>query len=466
VPYFTFFHEDVRGIEGEVLRGIEGALFALRSVREGKFVGSALRGLKDEGMTTPELSFASSLAYAALRREALWEKIFGSYIKKDSSGRRLKLAPVLSDCLLLGTAGLLGLRHFAKGALVNGLLEVLKAKGQEKAVPMTNAILHNVARDGEAFLEKLRRSPNLEDRALWAGLPVWTLAAWKKSWTNEELFDLFERMQIPPCASLRASPGKRDQVLDLLKDKGMEAFPSDIFSDSIRLSSTVLPPLVPGFEEGLVTVQTESSMLTASLVSEFWRPSGLVLDMCSGRGVKGGQIAQSLSSARVECWELSSRRHGAALREMRRLKLRERERVNLRVGDALALTPSEKPSVVLLDAPCTGSGTWNRKPESKWRLSWEKLDKIRALQRSLLKRALTLVETGGIIIYVTCSLLRQENENIVADALSDHPGSVVLDVPWKGSHIRPGRPWGTYIWPVLPWLDGFYVSVIMKRAEG
>jgi 16S rRNA (cytosine967-C5)-methyltransferase len=84
----------------------------------------------------------------------------------------------------------------------------------------------------------------------------------------------------------------------------------------------------------------------------------------------------------------------------------------------------------------------------------------------LLKRALTLIETGGIIIYVTCSLLRQENENIVAEALSDCPESVVLDVPWKGRHTRPGRPWGTYIWPVLPWLDGFYVAVIVKRAEG
>jgi 16S rRNA (cytosine967-C5)-methyltransferase len=448
------------------LRGIEGALLALRSVREGKFVGPALRALKDEKeMTTPELSLASSLAYAALRREALWEKIFGSYIKRDSSGKRLKLTPVLSDCLLLGTAGLLELRHFAKGALVNGLLEVLKAKGQEKAVPMANAVLHNVAREGEALLEKLRRSPNLEDRALWAGLPVWTLAAWKKSWTNEELFELFERMQIPPCASLRVSPGKRDEVLGLLRDKGMEAFPSDLFSDSIRLSSTVLPTLVPGFEKGLATVQTESSMLAASLVPDFWRRSGgLVLDMCSGRGVKGGQIAQSLSTARIECWEISSGRHGAALREMARLKVKDR--VDLRVGDALTLTPSEKPSVVLLDVPCTGSGTWNRKPESKWKLSWEKLDKMRALQRSLLKRALTLTETGGIIIYVTCSLLRQENENIVADALSDHPGSIVLDVPWKGNHIRPGRPWGTYIWPIFPWLDGFYVSVIMKRTEG
>ena len=59
----------------------------------------------------------------------------------------------------------------------------------------------------------------------------------------------------------------------------------------------------------------------------------------------------------------------------------------------------------------------------------------------------------------------QENENIVAEALSDRPECVVLNVPWTGEHVRRGRPWGTYIWPVSPWLDGFYVSIIMKKAE-
>jgi 16S rRNA (cytosine967-C5)-methyltransferase len=210
-------------------------------------------------------------------------------------------------------------------------------------------------------------------------------------------------------------------------------------------------------------------MLAASLVAEFGNPSkGLVLDMCSGRGVKAGQIAQywnsrPASGARLECWELSSGRHLAAARELKRLGVGER--AQLRLGDALSLEPSEKPTVVFLDAPCTGSGTWNRKPESKWKLSWTKLDKICETQGSLLRRALTLAKTGGIIIYVTCSLLRRENENIVAEALSDHPECVVLDTPWRGSHLRRGRPWGTYIWPTLPWLDGFYVSVIMKKTE-
>jgi 16S rRNA (cytosine967-C5)-methyltransferase len=329
---------------------------------------------------------------------------------------------------------------------------------------MANAILHNVARDGPAVLEKFQLSHRLEDRAICAGIPEWTLPAWKKSWSNEELNDIFNFMRLIPCASLRTPPKRRDEVMALLSAKEMEGVTSDLFPESIRLSSTVYPSLVPGFAEGLATVQTESSMLAASLVSVFWpKLGGTILDMCSGRGVKAGQIAQSLPDARIECWELSPGRHRAAVREMARLGIGNR--VSLRLGDALNLSPTEKPSVVFLDAPCSGSGTWNRKPESKWALSWVKLDKTCELQRALLKRALTLVKTGGIIIYVTCSLLRQENENVVADALNGAADCVVLDAPLAGTHVRRGRPWGTYLLPSLPWLDGFYVSVIMKKEE-
>ena len=448
------------------MRGIEGALLALQSVRDGRFIGSTLRSLGNE-MPAKELSLASSLAYAALRRESLWKTVFETYTKEKGgagAGKLRKLHPLLSDCLLVGTAGLLELRHFAGGVLVNGLLEILKKRGQERAVPTANAVLHNVSRDGAEVLEKFRRSPRLEERAMWAGIPGWTLPAWKKTWGGEELNELFGLAQISPRASLRTPPGERDEVLASLRQKIATAEdmpePSDLFPDSIRLASTALPTLLPGFGEGRVTLQTESSMLAASLVKDFWR-GGPVLDMCSGRGVKAGQIAQALPAAPLECWELSPGRHLAAEHEMKRLGV---GRVRLRTGDALSLEPLAQPAVVLLDAPCTGSVTWNRKPEFKWKLDWAKLDRICATQKSLLKKALTLVKTGGIIVYVTCSMLRQENENVVAEVLSERTDCAVLDVSWTGRHLRRGRPWGSYIWPSLPWLDGFYAAVILKKS--
>ncbi|GHS86439.1 RNA methyltransferase [Synergistales bacterium] len=450
------------------MRGIEASLVVLSRAREGKFLSELLREMGRD-LPVKELSLASSLAYAAIRRKSLWVNIYESCIhaKREAPA----LPPLVSDCLLVGTAGLLELRHFVGGVLVNALLEFLKSKGAAKYVSLVNAVLHKVSEEGAEKCEKLRRSHKIEERAIWAGIPEWSLPAWKKGRSNEDMNEIFEQSRIVPCSSLRTAPGERDEVLLSLARANIEGVPSDLFPDSVRLPSTVLPTLVPGFTEGRVTVQTESSMLAAGLARDFWKANqgGLILDMCSGRGVKAGQMAQSIPDAEIECWELSRGRHLAAMNEMKRLNPTAPDRITLRVGDALILEPPRAPSLIFLDAPCSGSGTWNRKPESKWKLDWQKLDKICATQRSLLIRALNMAATGGIIIYATCSLLRQENENVVADSLAETPGCVTLSVPWSGffapdkTILREGRPWGTYIKPSLPWLDGFYVAVILKK---
>ena len=447
------------------MRGIEGALRVLEEVRQGRFASESLRKL---GPTAHgDLTLASTLVYAVLRRQELWRSIYEGFLKRDGRGGKpagdkggKQLPPPVRDCLAAGTAGLLELRHFAGGVLVNGLLDQLKERSLTRWVPLVNAVLHSVGEQGAERLEALRRSPSLEDRALCAGVPVWMLPAWTRTWQRAEINELFALLPCPPLSALRPAPGKRDELLRRLHERGMEAELSNL-SEAVRLNATVLPAEVPGFDEGLCTVQSEGSILAASLVKGLYR-GGRVLDLCSGRGVKAGQILQSCPDARLEGWELSEGRHKSARTELRRLGVLGR--ATLRRGSALELEPLEPPSFVLLDAPCSGSGTWSRKPESKWRLNWEQLDRLTAMQARLLERALTLCAPSGIIIYVTCSLLRQENENVVAAVLAGHPECAELPAPWgQGAPFHRGRPWGTYIWPETPWLDGFYCAVIIKR---
>ena len=442
------------------MRGIEGALHVLGQVGKGRFASEALREA-GRGMAPPDMTLASSLAYAVLRRRELWQTVYGGFMRQKDSREKEKLPPLVRDCLLTGTAGLLELRHFAGGVLVNGLLDCMKRESMTRWVPLVNAVLHSVGERGAGRVEELRRSPSLEDRALCAGVPVWSLPAWTRTWQRAELNGLFDLLPQPPRSSLRPAPGKREEILERLAGEEIEADPSDL-SGAIHLGSTILPREVPGFDEGLCTVQSEGAILAADLAARHYK-GGVILDMCSGRGVKAGQLLQSLPDARLEGWELSGGRHKSALGEMNRLGVSDRAR--LRCGSALEMEPWEPPSLVLLDAPCSGSGTWTRKPESKWRLDWKQFDKLAVTQRRLLERALTLCSPGGVILYVTCSLLRQENENVVAEVLSGHPECAEFPVAWGNSRpFRRGRPWGTYIWPETPWLDGFYCAVILKKG--
>ena len=411
-----------------------------------------------------------------MRRQELWQNVFGAFLRganprkgEPAAARRggpdsaASLPPLVQNCLLTGTAGLLELRHFAGGVLVNALLDHLKAQSMGRWVAMVNAVLHNVGEQGPGRVEALRHSPAIEDRALWAGVPSWSLPAWSRTWQRADMNRLFELIPQPPAAALRPASGRRDELLALLREAKMEAEPSGI-SEAVHLKGTAHPASVPGFDSGLATVQTEGSILAASLVGRLYK-GGLILDMCSGRGVKAGQILASCPGARLEGWELSEGRHKSAQREMRRLGVANRAR--LRCGDAMKLMPTEAPSFILLDAPCSGSGTWNRKPESKWRLNWDRLDRLAAAQRGLLERAFALCALRGIILYVTCSLLRGENENVVAEFLHAHPECAELPAPWTAGEgpFHRGRPLGTYIWPETPWLDGFYCALIMKRTE-
>ena len=340
------------------MRGIEAALKVLTSDSGGRFSSEALRILADrEKMKSPDISLASSLIYIVMRRKELWEKISADYIR---SKENLPTSVIMA--VLMGTGGLLELRRFSGGVLVNGIIEYLRRdKSTAKYSGLVNAVLHKVIENGADTLEKFRRSPSVDGRAMFAGIPTWSLPAWSRTWTRQELYAIFEMMELPSYSALRVSPDKRDELTAMLDAKGLRYNQSDI-SPAIRLSESMLPAKVPGFNEGLCTVQAEGSILVASIVGKF-NKGGMILDMCSGRGVKSAQILQECPDSRAECWEISEARSKSAGRELERLGVHER--AVMKAGNALSLTPDDDPDFVMLDAPCSCSGTWNRKPESR-----------------------------------------------------------------------------------------------------
>ena len=408
-------------------------------------------------MSPPDISLASSLIYIVMRRKELWEKIAAKFLRSEE-----KLPAQVYMSLIMGTGGILELRRFSEGVLINGILEYLKRKESfARYVSLVNAVLRKINEAGESLLEGFRKSLTIEDKAMYSGIPVWSLPAWLKTWSRPELSEIFGMMLQPSYAALRVTPGKREELLQLLDAKEIHYRPSDI-SEAVRLNGSILPASLPGFREGLCTVQSESSILVGSLVKRFYE-GGAILDMCSGRGVKAGQILQDCPDSQIECWDISEPRLKSAEGEFSRLGLSDRAK--LRAGDAVNLVPEVSPSFVVLDAPCSCSGTWTRKPESKWRLDWAKLDGLAGLQVKLLDHAVDICEPGGYVLYITCSLLKHENENITAQILVKHPDCADMSglIGWKGSMFRKGKPYGMYIWPRNSWLDGFYCALILRR---
>ncbi len=441
------------------LRGIEAALEVWREVRRGRFASEVLRRVSSR-VSEKDRPLAATLAYAVLRRESLWKELVGRFLKTGSSG----VSTAVRDALVLGAAGALELRTFEPRVLVNALVEWTKVR-DERGARIVNAVLRRIVADGPDVLRSIETSGAFSDLALRTGTPLWVARSWEHSFGRNEGRELMELQASPVSLALRVSPGvDRDALVAELAEDAVRSWVSPDMTCSIRLEGTALPTVLPGFDDGRITPQSEASMLIPMAFLDN-KTRGPILDMCAGRGGKTGQLAQLFPDASVEGWDLSSGRIKAAEREMKRLGLASR--ISLVVGDAVELSPSREPRRIMLDAPCSGSGTWRRHPEGKWRLNQKDLGQYAATQLQLLRRALDLISPGGLVLYSTCSLFREENEQVVAAVMAERRAVVELEPPFNVvSQCRRGRPWGYYIWPGTPWSDGFYLALLTVTDKG
>ncbi|NLV81470.1 MAG: RNA methyltransferase [Synergistaceae bacterium] len=438
------------------MRGIEAVIQIYGEVNNGAFASEALRKLYPE-IVPKDRVLAATLMYCSLRRQSLWKHLMAKYCKRKARD----LSPLTADALTVGIAGIIELRYFALPVLVNAIVQTIKAQGDERDTALVNAVLHTVADEAKPYLAELKKSSALRDQALYWGVPGWAAAQWAKDLSIAEAKKLVHSSGMKTYLSLRLSHEmNRDKFLEEYRASGRQAWASPFLDSSIRTAANPYPLDLPGFAEGKITPQSESSMLVGETLCHKMK-DGPLLDMCCGRGIKTGQIANMKQDLDIEAWDLSEPRIKSARSEM--IRIGAKDRVNFKVGNALTLNPDVTPNTILLDAPCTGSGTWGRHPESKWRSTPEMVEEAAKLQTNLLDRAASLVAAGGIVVYSTCSFFREENEKVVASVMAKHPE--LIEVPFDKKHklITKGKPYGTVIWPGLPWVDGFYMAILLKR---
>lgn len=438
------------------LRGIEASLKVWSQVRQGRFASESLRKISDR-VSEKDRPLVASLVYALVRRQTLWWEIARTYVNNE---KNLSLA--VKDALMVGTAGALELRTFEPKVLVNALVDWTKER-DERGASLVNAVLRKVVSMGPKELARIEKSGAIQDRALVTGTPLWVADNWENGLGLNAAKELIELQSQPASLSLRLSPGAdKNAVIKNIQDAGYDCAESNLLPMSVRLDGSALPPRLPGYGEGLITPQSESSMLMPLAMKgvEF---KGPILDMCAGRGGKTGELANLFPHAHIEAWDISDGRVKAGRKEMSRLGLESQ--VTFKTGNALELDPEERPGAVFLDVPCSGSGTWRRHPEGKWKLSQDDLVFYAEKQRGLLNRALDLVRPGGIVLYSSCSLFREENEQVIARIISERrnvtelePASVVTEIAHRG------RPWGYSLWPESPWMDGFFMALLTVKG--
>jgi 16S rRNA (cytosine967-C5)-methyltransferase len=302
-----------------------------------------------------------------------------------------------------------------------------------------------------------------------ADLPDWVIARMRKHLDDDALLALARGLQQSAPLDLRVNTLKapREAVLDRLDYDGIGAAPTRYSPIGVRLKEKPALNRHPMFLDGAVEVQDEGSQILGLLAEP--RRGEMVVDFCAGAGGKTLQMGAAMhSQGRLYAFDVSDVRLAHLGPRLKRSGLSNvfPQRI-AHENDAKVKRLRGKIDRVLVDAPCTGLGTLRRNPDLKWRQTEAGLAELNAKQRSILEAAASLLKPGGRLVYGTCSLLREENEDIVEEFLRAHPE--FRSVPVKDILVRqglrvPGTDTYLHLYPHVHETDGFFAAV-MERAK-
>ncbi len=269
-------------------------------------------------------------------------------------------------------------------------------------------------------------------------------------------------MNEPAPLDLRVNllKGTREEAMLALAGEGLRAEPTAYSPWGLRLKNRQSVTTGKAFQTGLVEIQDEGSQLIALALDA--QPGMRVADFCAGAGGKTLAIAMGMANkGHIVACDVSEPRLDGAIKRLRRAGVHNAERHLLEPGDKWVKRQEGKFDRVLVDAPCTGTGTWRRNPDARTRLAEQDLAELTVKQAEILDRAQKLVKPGGKLVYATCSVLQDENEAQTEAFMVRHP--TFKPLPLEAPEALRGSP-VLRLSPARHGTDGFFAAVMVRQS--
>ena len=358
------------------------------------------------------------------------------------------------------------LEHVTPGATPREMALATIVKLQGVGLGQIESVLKGAEK---AWLAELKaRDLDTLPLAIRADLPDWVIERLGKRMSEAQLLELARGLQQAAPLDLRVNTLKapREAVLDRLAYDEIEAKPTRLSPVGVRLKEKPQLNQHPMFLDGAVEVQDEGSQILGMLVEP--RRGEMVVDFCAGAGGKTLQMGAAMSSSgRLYAFDVSDKRLTNLAPRLKRSGLSNvfPQRIT-NENDAKVKRLRGKIDRVLVDAPCTGLGTLRRNPDLKSRQTAAGLAELNAKQKAILAAAASLVKPGGRLVYGTCSLLTEENEDIVSDFLAAHPDFALVsaaEILKRQGVTVAGADQFLRLYPHVHDTDGFFAAVMEKK---
>jgi 16S rRNA (cytosine967-C5)-methyltransferase len=434
------------------------AFAILKTIEKGKgHSDDLLRGKNVSALSGADRHLTTALVLGVLR----WQIDLDDRIRQLLKHPNAKLDAEVLLALRLGAFQLLHMDRIPAHAAIDESVEITKQAGHRFASGMVNAVLRKLAASRTE-----QEAQTLVEEDWRRGFPAWMVERWSANYGKETASEICRHGQSEPHLTIR------------VVDRNIE---SELAAESVSLSPgqlltsarRVISGDVTGseaFRAGHVRLQDEGSQLVAELAPR----GGTILDCCAAPGGKTLILAERNPDARIVACESSPQR----LAQLRKRVAALGDRVGCRLADVATLEDDAAYDVVLADVPCSGTGTLGRNPEIRHRLRPEELERQAERQGAILRAALRAVRPGGKVVYSTCSLEPEENEQVVAAVLSENKDARLVSLKSRieelcSEGILPGSGAEKLLQVVtaegslrlLPGVfesDGFFVAMIEK----
>ena len=383
------------------------ALEVMRELRRGELLDRAL-DRRGRNLEPRDLPWVRELLYGTQRLRGRLDHILAARVKSGLEA----LQPDVLDVLRLGAYQLLEMGGVPRYAAISESVELVRVAGAPRAAGLVNGVLRAVDRErGRESFPDSAEAPKAY-LASWGSHPEWMVQRWLDRWGFEETERLLAANNRRPELYIRPVGMSVPDAVRRLSDAGIDVEEVDFAPRSLRIPTGAEVPEVLRLVPAVVQDPAAALVVDYATVPEGAR----VVDLCAAPGGKTVGLAER--AGHVVASDLSLRRMARVRQNVERVS--PAGVVGLVVADG-RFPPFRPVDFVLIDAPCTGTGTFRRHPDGRWRIGPDALESLVRLQRELLDAAATIVRPGGVLVYATCSLEPEENVAQVEAFLSQHP---------------------------------------------
>lgn len=355
----------------------------------------------------------------------------------------------VETCLYVGLYQLLCTR-IADHAAISETVTAVKQLGYQALSGVVNAILRRVSRETSVFTDQLTQAH---------GLPSWLFKRLKKDWGAEVLQQLCHDLKEPAPLTLRTNDRvvSRKEYLEILEEEGIHAHACVLSEVGIVLEQAVHIPALPGFNQGGFSVQDEHAQLCATLVPDL--NNKIVIDACAAPGGKTAHLLEKYTPKRLIALDHDAKRLLRVTENLERLELNQYADVEILTADATTWTSDELVDCIVLDAPCSAIGVMRRHPDIRLLRQSTDIQQTVELQQQILEQMWKQLKVGGTLLYITCSILKAENEQQMQHFFAQHADAkeVKIVADWGIEQIH-----GRQLLPTPHHGDGFYYCRIEK----